>query len=452
MNNNSGIFISTLNFLLAKIQGFFAKFDFSKSFANVLDKLVFLSIIVVIIGSLFASSDMLGAIAFITFCLTVLKMFVKSGEKFELNKFETFVLFWFLFVIVSLFGSSLFALSLKGFSKTVIYMGFFFSAVQFYRKNFELIFPTMLLIGGCAFFEGCVGIYQHYHGVDAISTWQDTSYVNPEDVMTRVYGTIKPFNPNLYGGYLVAVIPALFAPILFLSNKKYVTVSIFALAISSIALISSGCRGSYIALFFALLCFVLYCGKIVFDRHNDFLKKLYIYIVSISSLISVSAAFLISSVRSRILSVFILRADSSTSFRMNVYQSAFQMIKDNWLFGIGVGNKNFREIYGLYMKTGFDALSTYNVFTELWVESGIFAFISYLLFLFFIIKAVIGYVHSRGKNQIIAVVALISILSVIVHGFFDTIYFRPQVQFIFWLMVAFVSACLYPENNESCKE
>ena len=128
------------------------------------------------------------------------------------------------------------------------------------------------------------------------------------------------------------------------------------------------------------------------------------------------------------------------------------MIKDNWLFGIGVGNKNFREIYGLYMKTGFDALSTYNVFTELWVESGIFAFISYLLFLFFIIKSVIGYVQSRGKNQIIAVVALISILSVIVHGFFDTIYFRPQVQFIFWLMVAFVSACLYPENNESCKE
>ena len=48
--------------------------------------------------------------------------------------------------------------------------------------------------------------------------------------------------------------------------------------------------------------------------------------------------------------------------------------------GIGVGNQNFREIYGLYMKTGFDALSAYNIYLETAVESGIFALLAFLGF------------------------------------------------------------------------
>jgi putative inorganic carbon (HCO3(-)) transporter len=86
------------------------------------------------------------------------------------------------------------------------------------------------------------------------------------------------------------------------------------------------------------------------------------------------------SVLKRILSIFILREDSSTSFRMNVYHSSFQMFCDNWILGIGTGNKTFREIYGLYMLSGYDALSCYSVFLEILVESGIFALIAYLFF------------------------------------------------------------------------
>ena len=89
------------------------------------------------------------------------------------------------------------------------------------------------------------------------------------------------------------------------------------------------------------------------------------------------------------MSIFAMRNDSSNSFRFNVYNSAIQMFKDNWLLGIGVGNKNFREIYGLYMKTGFDALSAYNIYLEIAVESGIFALIAFLGFLFTLIKRAI---------------------------------------------------------------
>ena len=158
----------------------------------------------------------------------------------------------------------------------------------------------------------------------------------------------------------------------------------------------------------------------------------------------------VSSLRARVLSIFAMRNDSSNSFRFNVYQSSLEMFKDNWLLGIGVGNKNFREIYGLYMKTGFDALSAYNVFLEIAVESGIFALIAFLGFLILCIKeAVVLIFKSEDFDRIIFLsMAAISIIAVMCHGFVDTIFFRPQVQFVFWTMVAIISAYTFkPVRN-----
>ena len=124
------------------------------------------------------------------------------------------------------------------------------------------------------------------------------------------------------------------------------------------------------------------------------------------------------------------------------------MFKDNWLLGIGVGNKNFREIYGLYMRTGFDALSAYNIFLETAVESGIFALIAFLGFLITLIKNSVKFILKTDDIQkvIFVSVALISICAVMVHGLVDTVFFRPQIQFVFWIMVAIVSTNLHSEK------
>ena len=158
--------------------------------------------------------------------------------------------------------------------------------------------------------------------------------------------------------------------------------------------------------------------------------------------LATAAVLASSSLRARVLSIFAMRQDSSNSFRFNVYQSSFEMFKDNWLLGIGVGNKNFREIYGLYMKTGFDALSAYNIYLEIAVESGIFALIAYLGFLITLIKDSVKFIlKSTDTNAVIfTAAALISICAVSIHGLVDTVFFRPQIQFVFWTMVAIVRA------------
>ncbi len=48
------------------------------------------------------------------------------------------------------------------------------------------------------------------------------SRLNPEEVMTRVYGSLKPYNPNLFGGYMLAALPSTLVLVyLPLMNKHY---------------------------------------------------------------------------------------------------------------------------------------------------------------------------------------------------------------------------------------
>ena len=126
---------------------------------------------------------------------------------------------------------------------------------------------------------------------------------------------------------------------------------------------------------------------------------------------------------------------------MNVYASSFKIFLDNPFLGIGVGNKNFREIYGLYMKSGFDALGAYCVPLEIAVESGIFALISFVTFLVLWLKDALKLIKNAPKRtKIIAFSLILSIFPTMVHGIFDTVWFRPQLQILFWLNVAFLGA------------
>ena len=153
----------------------------------------------------------------------------------------------------------------------------------------------------------------------------------------------------------------------------------------------------------------------------------------------------------RVLSIFMLRGDSSTSFRMNVYHSTWNMFLDNWFTGIGVGNETFRNMYGLYMITGFDALSAYSIYLEIAVESGIFALLIFLLFFGMLIKSSINFINNdfQIEQKVIVISILIMITGVFVHGFVDTIFFRPQLQFLFWTNIAMLSVILDENKNEN---
>ena len=384
-----------------------------------IDTIIFYSILGVIYSSQFLSSDYIGYFAILTIILTTIKLITKPNESFNLKIADKFLLLYFVFVVISVAGSSLFLLSLKGFFKTITYIGFYISIIHYLKDNKQNLKYIFLSIALCISFQSIIAFLQNFTSIGEISGWQDTSRLNPEEIMTRVYGTLKPYNPNLFGGYLLACLPTIIP----FSKKINIPIAILV----SIAIIFTGCRGAYIGYFFELLIL----SFIIYKKLSPNLKQKFLLLASTLITFFTFIIFSISALRARIFSIFAMRNDSSNSFRFNVYQSCIDMFKDNWLLGIGVGNQNFREIYGLYMKTGFDALSAYNIYLETAVESGIFALLSFLAFLIFTLKKAINHLSNKY-----VLASFISIIGILVHGMVDTVFFRPKIQFIFWIMIA----------------
>lgn len=435
-----------LNFCLFKIQDKLDGIRQNSFILSNLDVLILISIFATFFVSTFAQTELIGIVsAFVPF-FVVLKVLMTKGEKLELERCNFYLLIYLLICLISNFTSSMLPQSLYGFMKTLIYFAFYFAMCQFLKNNKKFILPILLMILFFVVFESCFAVFvQHFIGLEVNASWQDMSYVNPEDILSRIYGTIQPYNPNLFAGYLIAGFPAVLGIFFLVLKKGKLKSSIISLAIvliTILALLLSGCRGAYIALFSTIIGIVIASYLIVFkDFNSEKLKLAWKSLFGLCSIGGVSFIMLNHSILNRIMSIFILRGDSSTSFRMNVYNSAIQMFQDNWACGIGVGNKVFREIYGLYMLTGFDALSCYCVFLEMAVESGIFALLAYLLFLGSLLFAGFRcFINSKDyEYKVLLFVSFIAIVSVMVHGLVDTVYFRPQIQYIFWSMVAILT-------------
>lgn len=419
-------------------------------FLQNIDKFILPFILLTFISSTFMSSDTIGLFALVVMFLTFVKLVAVPERRVEFKHFEIWLEAYFMLVIVSLFGSTLFELSLKGFFKTFVYIGFYFSVVQYLKHNNNKIPIILGTLGLCVVGETLIGFLQSFLHLDEISTWQDTSGLNPEDVISRVYGTLKPLNPNLFGGYLVCGLPVLIGSVFYFLNRKQFKIALGSLAATLLTvyvILQTGCRGAYLSMMLIFGCVFLISAKFFWNTY----KKVYLSVIGTVVSLFFMAMIFVSSLRHRFLSIFAMRNDSSNSFRFNVYHSSLEMFKDNWLLGIGVGNKNFREIYGLYMKTGFDALSAYNIYLETAVESGIFALVAFLGFLFTLSKDAVKFIlTSIDREKIIFVsLSIISIWAVMFHGLVDTIYFRPQLQFMFWTFVAVISTLINQNSAQN---
>lgn len=422
-----------INTFIKKIQKFLNPIYSNSIFLQRIDIFLGMSIFLLIFSSTIASSDFIGYFALASIILTVIKILTKTNEQIDLSLSDKILVVYLMFVLISVAGSSLFYLSIKGAFKTFTYLGFYLSVVEYLKDNKDKIKYIFIAFCLCSFYETIFALLQNIGAVEEIAGWQDMSHLNPEEVMTRVYGTLQPYNPNLFGGYLLSIIPA-FITLPFI-NKKLLPFSIVGGLLSVLSLILTGCRGAYIGLFFEIAVIILLSYKLI----KPIYKKIYLSIISILTILSAFIITSISSLRARILSIFAMRSDSSNSFRFNVYNSCINMFKDNWLLGIGCGNQNFREIYGLYMKTGFDALSAYNIYLEIAVESGIFALISFLIFIILKINNAIRFIFSNKSVETIYIIAaLLSLAGMMTHGIVDTVFFRPQIQFVFWVMIGII--------------
>jgi len=404
--------------------------------------LIFLAILIFTIP--FATTSTLGLLATILIVLSIVKSLF-GHKKFKFSAIHLPIFIYLTIMLLSVGFSSLFLPSLKGFAKMVIYIGAFFSFFEFLKRNPRRIFPVIVMIAISACIELTCGLKQMIFHVDELAGWQDKTTLNPEATMSRIFGTLKPYNPNLFAAYLLSTTPFIFIVSLYALIKKKLKVSIiFALfsLLAFITIIKTGCRGAYLGLLVSLIFFV----SLIFDRFKRHIiqnKKLVkilfwggISVIILSVLIALSSP----AITHRLTSIFTLRGDSSNAYRMNVYISSLKMFFDNFLIGIGPGNTTYRLVYGLYMVTGFDALGAYNIYLEMAVESGIFLLLTFVwMMILTFYKSIKKLKNVPIKLKLVIIACLTALVAILTHGFFDTIWYRPQLQILFWLYMAILA-------------
>lgn len=450
-----GVIFDRINACINFIQ---SKLSFLKENSLILkhfDNIVFFFIVLTILSGLFCSTDTIGICIFFTLLVSVINILISKGQKFLPKSFDIALFIFLLVSIISMLNSTLPMASLKGLFKTLTYIGFYFSTVQFLSYNKSKIKYFILLISGCIVFESIIAIIQNHSHVLPLASWQDVSKTNPEDILSRAFGTLKPYNPNLLAAYLITGFPLILKLVIDSLYKRvkigFITYLI-AFMTSLLAIIYTGSRGAYLALSAIFVAIILITYRFIFvDFNNDFYKKWWKNIVLAGTGVATLLIISTPSILKRILSIFLLRGDSSTSFRMNVYNSSIEMFLDNPLLGIGLGNTTFREFYGYYMMSGFDALSAYSIYLETAVETGILGLLAFLSFLFLLLKPAVKVILSNidVRNKTLVSCCLLSLIGVMVHGLFDTVFYRPQVQTLFWFVVAILNVEL---NNFKIKQ
>lgn len=152
---------------------------------------------------------------------------------------------------------------------------------------------------------------------------------------------------------------------------------------------------------------------------------------------------------------------SSYNSRLMIWNSAWEIGKDNWLVGIGPGN--FQKYYLDYQKRFAEPYlewavpEPHNIFLAFWLETGIAGLLGFLIILAWFFKKsarLLGLTQSfqglplgiiqgesleRGlckENFLLAVVLFSLMIYALTHGLLDTTYWKNDLAIIFWLNLA----------------
>ncbi len=292
-----------------------------------------------------------------------------------------------------------------------------------------------------ALLVSCYGIQQKVSGVAALATWVDPT--SPSAKEPRVYSYLG--NPNLLAAYLLPAIALSLVAFFVWRRWGPKLLAITMVIANSACLYYTGSRGGWLgfaAMLFILLVLLFHWWSVHLPR---FWRTLALPIaLGVSTGMIVLAVLLVAPLRDRVSTVFVGRNDSSNNFRINVWMSVLEMIKDRPILGIGPGNVAFNSIYPYYQRSRFSALSAYSIPLEIAVETGIIGLTCFVWLL--LVTFNIGWQQlqrlraTRDLDGFWLMGAIATLVGLLGHGLVDTVWYRPQINTLWWLMIAFIAS------------
>lgn len=280
---------------------------------------------------------------------------------------------------------------------------------------------------------GCItvsawGIYQYFYLVQSGAKFLGTDH-GFASVSLRVNSTFS--HANSLSGYLLLFIPILIALVYESRSYKRVFWLVSTVLVVSCLLFTYTRAGWFSSVVSVILFFYLLGDK----------RFLLAFPVS---LIMLSAAF--PNVIARLTSILQLGSDLGGLQRVQLWQAAFLMWRDNPLTGVGTGNfyhllMDYAHRYQ-HLSQIFEPLEPHNSFIKFLSESGIIGFALFSGIIFLLVKNIVK-VYPTIKNTQHRVVfsgVISGGLAFILQSNTNSLFHDPRVAVSFWLLAGLATA------------
>ena len=267
-----------------------------------------------------------------------------------------------------------------------------------------------------AFVTALIGLYQYLTGNIEVG-WIDSEMF---EGLVRIYSTFE--NPNVYGEYLLFMIP-LSVALFFISDRKLYKIFWLGAGLMMVAaILLTMSRGCWIGL--AVGIFIYF---VIADR-----RFLWLFLGAVI----IMPFVLPQTIMMRLLSIGNLE-DSSSLYRLYIWLGTFSMLKDYWLTGVGLGTKAFSGVYSAYAYNGILAPHPHNLYLHILSETGITGLLGLGWVTVTGFKNSISTAITKNKaNRHIGAAFMAALTGFLVQGAFDNVFYNFRIVLVFWIFIA----------------
>lgn len=367
----------------------------------------------------------LVGLSFLCAAVFLIHAIANKDFTFSKNPFNVAVVFFVIALIWGVINSFAQSSSLKQVMVHGSFILFYFVLINVIRAKKQWLALIKVFVFS-AFVVALYGVAQNFLGVSSTESWIDEDMF--KDIQVRVYSFFN--NPNVLGEFLVLTIPLTVA-ILWNRIKESQKIAFAIILMCMLAcMIFTWSRGAWLGMLIAIALFL-----VIADKRWMFAGILAVLLIPIALYVTGNAAII-----ERFISIG-NTADTSTAYRVSIWQASINMISDFWVGGIGIGSDAYTTIYPSYALPGARfALHSHNLYLQFWVETGIMGIVSLLAVLLGFLKSVLSTsVVRKIKTSDMAkiLVALgTGFIGFMFQGLTDYVWYNYKILMIFWIVIA----------------
>ncbi len=288
-------------------------------------------------------------------------------------------------------------------------------------RAFKVLIVTAAIVSAIGILRG---------GGTPNEAWTDMQIFGNTAITERV--SVFLDNPNMLGIYLIIAFPIALGQIVI--SKKIISKIMYIIVAGVIlsCIVMTWSRGAWLGVVVATIAFLL-----LYDFKN-------IWILLVSGLtLPLWQRFLPTDILTRFTTIF-TRGDSSIKMRFDIWETVGEIIGENWITGIGVGETAFKNVYdSCQIIAARMAVHSHSLYLQILLELGIIGIIVFaLIMIMFAQKSLIEIKHGNktSKSRTMTIAGFSAIIGACVAGCTDYIWYNYRVFLMFWIVFALTVA------------